>query len=278
MESPAADGQADRARTGRSARGQASHRRCCRPCRIGDKGHGNLTFSSRSATIADSGQRAISASPVGSCLRKPVVSVWAFCMPRTGRAGAVVLCGWFLAGLPGRVLSDTALSLAERALGGWVSFLPLRSAGDGRDCLDLGPRWLAFPVLGGPGQGTVADRAAPALPAADVALASGRPAAAAVRTPAAASAGSARTARRLLGLPGRHRPIVAMRACRYAGPVAGSLQQAPVVRVVMTMLWTWGCGRPCGPRWCSKEAATQRWGLTGENLLRPASCTNFSAA
>ena len=63
---------------------------------------------------------------------------------------------------------DTALSLAERALGGWVSFLPLRSAGDGRDCLDLGPRWLAFPVLGGPGQGTVADRAAPALPAADV--------------------------------------------------------------------------------------------------------------
>jgi hypothetical protein len=35
------------------------------------QGHGNLTFSSRSATMADSGQRAISASPVGSCLRKP---------------------------------------------------------------------------------------------------------------------------------------------------------------------------------------------------------------
>jgi len=143
--------------------------------------------------------------------------------------------------------------------------------------LDLVREAVAFPVLGGPGQGTVTDRAAPALPAADVALASSRPVAAAVRTPAAASAGSARTARWLLGLPGRHRPIVAIPACRYAGPMAGSLQQAPVVRMVMTMLWTWGCGRPCGPRWCSKEAATQRWGLTGENLLRPASCTNFSA-
>src|SRR6516162_3624080 len=29
-------GRADRTRTGRSARGQASHRRCCRSCRIGD--------------------------------------------------------------------------------------------------------------------------------------------------------------------------------------------------------------------------------------------------
>jgi hypothetical protein len=38
-ESPATDGQADRTRTGRSARGQASHRRCCRSCRIGDLEH-----------------------------------------------------------------------------------------------------------------------------------------------------------------------------------------------------------------------------------------------
>lgn len=58
----------------------------------------------------------------------------------------------------------------------------------------------------------------------------------------------------------------------------GRLQQAPVVRAVITMLCTWGCGWPCGPRWCSKEAATQRWGLAGENLLRPASCRNLSAA
>ena len=50
------------------------------------------------------------------------------------------------------------------------------------------------------------------------------------------------------------------------------------LRAVITMLCTWGCGRPCGPRWCSKEAATQRWGLAGENLLRPASCRNLSAA
>jgi hypothetical protein len=58
----------------------------------------------------------------------------------------------------------------------------------------------------------------------------------------------------------------------------GRLQQGPVVRAVITMLCTWGCGRPCGPRWWSKEAATQRWGLIGENLLRPVFCRNLSAA
>jgi Protein of unknown function (DUF664) len=63
-----------------------------------------------------------------------------------------------------------------------------------------------------------------------------------------------------------------------AGRELGRLQQVPVVRAVITMLCMWGCGRPCGPRWCSKEATTQRWGLTGENLLRPASCRNLSAA
>src|SRR6266568_2142323 len=67
-------------------------------------------------------------------------------------------------------------------------------------------------------------------------------------------------------------------ACRYVGHMAGSPSTGPVVRAVITMLCTWGCGRPCGPWWCSKEAATQRWGLTGENLLRPASCRNLSAA
>ncbi len=66
--------------------------------------------------------------------------------------------------------------------------------------------------------------------------------------------------------------------CRCVGLRAGRLQQGPVVRAVITMLCTWGCGRPCGPRWCSKEATTQRWGLTGENLLRPASCRSLSAA
>ena len=81
--------------------------------------------------------------------------------------------------------------------------------------------------------------------------------------------------------------VLTGRAGRVPGdlgqPLAGGRtqardQQLPVVRAVITMLCTWGCGRPCGPRWCSKEAATQRWGLTGENLLRPASCRNFSAA
>src|SRR6266567_8310942 len=67
-------------------------------------------------------------------------------------------------------------------------------------------------------------------------------------------------------------------ACRYVGHMAGSPSTGPVVRAVITMLCTWGCGRPCGPWWCSKEAATQRWGLTGENRLRPASCRNLSAA
>lgn len=45
----------------------------------------------------------------------------------------------------------------------------------------------------------------------------------------------------------------------------------------MTMLWTWGCGRPCGPQRCSNEAATQRCGLTGENLVIPAFWMSSSA-
>ena len=55
-------------------------------------------------------------------------------------------------------------------------------------------------------------------------------------------------------------------------------QPVPVVRAVMTMLWMWGFGRPCGPQWCSKEAITQRWGLTGENRVRPAVCMSLSAS
>ena len=44
VESPATDGQADRTRTGRSARGQASHRRCCRSCRIGNNAQANYNI------------------------------------------------------------------------------------------------------------------------------------------------------------------------------------------------------------------------------------------
>ena len=53
---------------------------------------------------------------------------------------------------------------------------------------------------------------------------------------------------------------------------------APLVKATTTMLWMWGRGRPCGPQWCSKEAASHRCGLTAENLLRPVSCKNSSAA
>ena len=56
------------------------------------------------------------------------------------------------------------------------------------------------------------------------------------------------------------------------------LSAVPVVRAVMTMLWTCGMRMPCGPQWCSKEAITQRWGLTGENRVRPASCRSLSAS
>jgi hypothetical protein len=34
-----------------------------------------------------------------------------------------------------------------------------------------------------------------------------------------------------------------------------------VVKRAMMMLWMWGCGRPCGLVWCSKEATTHFWGL-----------------
>ena len=44
-----------------------------------------------------------------------------------------------------------------------------------------------------------------------------------------------------------------------------------MVKLVMTMLWMCGRGRPWGLVWCSKEAASHRCGLAGENLLsRPA--------
>jgi hypothetical protein len=49
-----------------------------------------------------------------------------------------------------------------------------------------------------------------------------------------------------------------------------SASRNPLVSRVMTMLWTCGCGRPCGPQWCSKEAMIQRCGLTGENVVMPA--------
>ena len=52
----------------------------------------------------------------------------------------------------------------------------------------------------------------------------------------------------------------------------------PVVKLVMTMLWMWGRRRPCGLVWCSKEATTQCWGLTGENRVRPVPWTNSSTA
>jgi hypothetical protein len=51
-----------------------------------------------------------------------------------------------------------------------------------------------------------------------------------------------------------------------------------VVKLVMTILWMWGCGRACGLVWCSKEATTHCWGLTGENRVRPVCCRSSSAA
>jgi hypothetical protein len=59
-----------------------------------------------------------------------------------------------MAGLPARVLSGTALRLTERALGGWVSFLPPAVCWGLPGCLDLGLRWLAFLVLGEAAQGS----------------------------------------------------------------------------------------------------------------------------
>ena len=78
--------------------------------------------------------------------------------------------------------------------------------------------------------------------------------------------------------PTRRSPSFRRRSAATSATELGRLQLGPVVRAVITMLCTWGCGRPCGPRWWSKEAVTQRWGLTGENLLRPVSCRNLSAA
>ena len=53
---------------------------------------------------------------------------------------------------------------------------------------------------------------------------------------------------------------------------------APVVKLVRTRLWIWGRGRPWGLVWCSKEATTQRWGLTSANRVRPVFCMNSSTA
>ena len=53
---------------------------------------------------------------------------------------------------------------------------------------------------------------------------------------------------------------------------------AAVVKLGMAMLWMWGRGRPWGLVWCSKEATTQCWGLTGANRVRPVPCMNSSTA
>lgn len=53
---------------------------------------------------------------------------------------------------------------------------------------------------------------------------------------------------------------------------------SPVVRAGMTMLWICGCGSPCGLQWCSNDATTQRWGLAGENRVRPAVWSRPSAS
>lgn len=53
---------------------------------------------------------------------------------------------------------------------------------------------------------------------------------------------------------------------------------AVVVKLVMTILWMWWRGTPCGLQWCSKEATTHCWGLTGENRVRPVPCKNSSTA
>ena len=60
--------------------------------------------------------------------------------------------------------------------------------------------------------------------------------------------------------------------------VREQVQFAAVVKLVRTMLWTWGRGRPWGLVWCSKEAMTQCWGLTGANRVRPVPCMNSSTA
>jgi hypothetical protein len=61
-------------------------------------------------------------------------------------------------------------------------------------------------------------------------------------------------------------------------PVIRQVQFAAVVKLVRTMLWTWGRGRPWGLVWCSKEAMTQCWGLTGANRVRPVPCMNSRTA
>jgi hypothetical protein len=39
-----------------------------------------------------------------------------------------------------------------------------------------------------------------------------------------------------------------------------TLESAPAPRdSVTTMLCMWGWETPCGPQWCSNEAATERW-------------------
>ena len=43
--------------------------------------------------------------------------------------------------------------------------------------------------------------------------------------------------------------IAPVRSAAASAAELGRLQQGPVVKLVITMLCTWGCGRPCGPRW-----------------------------
>jgi hypothetical protein len=51
-----------------------------------------------------------------------------------------------------------------------------------------------------------------------------------------------------------------------------------LVKFVTAMLWMCGRGRPWGLVWCSKEATTHCWGLTGENRVKPVPCMNSSTA
>ena len=61
----------------------------------------------------------------------------------------------------------------------------------------------------------------------------------------------------------RHAATVTDARAAWTSGLVPVFQPVPVVRAVTTMLCTWGWWMPCGPQWCSKEAITQRWGLTG---------------
>jgi hypothetical protein len=73
-----------------------------------------------------------------------------------------------------------------------------------------------------------------------------------------------------------HRPE--LHDVRFARLDRATENYTPVVKLVTAMLWMWGRGRPWGLVWCSKEATTQCWGLTGANRVRPVPCMNSSTA